>query len=732
MALSDDVDTGRTGPSLTGSPPRGEGALLDRVALAVNSSLEIDDVLERLAGLALEAVPADRCSVFLLDDSGLRLLPTTYAARPELSALLEATDGSRPHFRDMPPIDLEEDPKRWRAFRRGQAFTIPDVVTSPLVPPRVAADYGVRSAVVVPLIAPQEPLGVLALDWTKPVSEFRQDDLTLVEAIGAYATLAIRNARLYERLTLKAGSLERLVEVASQLNSSLSLQEVFELVCKGFEELLGSIHCSAYLIDDEEPDGVKTIAACGESRPGEPHQATPRAPRRAMRRWERSPEPLVYADLGDGVAFGLPLPESASCAVLFPLVGPARIRGFVQAAFETSEPPSRHAIDLGQALADLSAAATERAALYENLGRRLQQMEVLYRLSEVTGGAHDLTGALRALNDLLGPEVGIEIRSISVANKRLRSTLDAPAPTDVEMETIRSWRVLLAKDPKGVRPRVVEDAVLVPVVQRNRVQGLLGVELTGYHLDSTGEELLLAIGSACAEMIHKSGLRRDLAESEQRLAVAAERERIAQDLHDSVGQLITGLGMRLKGYAGEAPDPEWERRLEELVDVTAKGSRQIREAIHALLFFQVRKSGLVRSLRELAQAFEATSGIQTSFRVRGRASSLAPAKEDALFRVAHESLTNVQRHAEAAAVSMVLTYGADDVCLAVRDQGKGLGHDDLSQRPDHFGLPGIARLLDEVGGELLVADAHPRGVLVEARIWHRRRRAHGDSGRRGG
>jgi signal transduction histidine kinase len=265
--------------------------------------------------------------------------------------------------------------------------------------------------------------------------------------------------------------------------------------------------------------------------------------------------------------------------------------------------------------------------------------------------------------------------------------------------------------------------VLVPVARGSRLLGVLRVRLTGRVLEPADEDLLLAIGSACAEVIHKAGLRRELAESEHRLAIADERERVARDLHDSVGQLITGLGMQLTRYAAQTPDAQWRERLEELVELTVQGSRQIGEAVHSLLFFQVRRRGLVRSLRELAQTFQATSGITTSFHVKGRAFTLAPAKDDALFRVAHEALTNVHRHSGAPSVSIVLSYDGDEVCLTVRDQGAGLGkRDPFKQQHGHFGLLGIQQRIEDTGGELLVANAYPRGVLVEARVRLRRKK----------
>lgn len=697
-------------PSSGPIPPSDSSeGLLNRVTLAVTSSLDTDEVLERLASLALEACPAHRCSIFLLDDSGTKLIPRTYVAHPKISDEIACIDyQTRAHFRDMTPVDLKADPSRWGVFRLGKAFTIADVANSPLVPPEATANFRTRSAIIVPLIAPEEPIGLLALDWLVQREEFPESELVLVEAIGGYASLAIRNARLFEKLNEKARSLERLAKIASALNSTLSLRDVQDLAAANFAELLGSDYCSINMLVDG-PDAMRLGML-----------------------WTDSVDPVVREARPDedDLVFSM-CPPSARSAAAFPLLRGDEVAGFVIVAFPDPGTLAANKLELGSALAGLVASAVERAELYESHQTQLQQMVVLYGLSDAVARTSNPSGALRQLNHLLGSDIGLELESISVANDRLRGVLDADPPDEAESEAIRSWRATLATSRGRLHPRVNKDAVLVPIIHRGRVQGVLKVRLSGRLLDAATEELLHALASACAEVIHKAGLTRDLAEREQRLAVAAEREGIAQGLHDSVGQLITELGMQLATYAGDAPDEEWRKRFQELIDLTATGSRQMREAIHSLLFFQVRHRGLVRSLRELAQTFEATSGVTTSFQVRGRPTTLEVAREDALFRVAHEALTNVQRHSGAASVLMTLTYESHEVVLAVRDDGLGLGRKDpLRQRRGHFGLHGIQRRLEETGGELLVASARPRGVLIEARIGLRRRRKHAAGARR--
>ncbi len=673
--------------------------VLDRVSLAVNTSLDLSEVLERLATLALEVCPAHRASIFLLNTSGTHLVPRTYVAHTDVSDQIAAVDyETRPHFTEMEPIDLAAIPSRLDALTEGRAFTIADLAESPLVPPEVVRHFRARSAIIVPLVAPDEPLGIMTLDWMAKQERFKENELVLLEAIGGYASLAIRNARIYEMRNHKAESLEKLVRVASSLNAFATRTEITDLAVDAMVELIGADHCSLHLVDGiSVEEAAELLDVCCPSR-----------------------EPLAVELPSERLDRFIPGATDGS-AFLFPLFRANKNRGFLLATIAQGRRLGADEIDVGRALSDLVAAALERADLHERLRAQLVVLEVLHNLSETIAGASDLPTALRQLNQMLVPMVGIELESISLAGARSKKS-DATAPSGPEADALRAWRHA-QNTSAPVEPVTTGATVLVPIVRQNRVQGVLRVRPGASPLGTFDDELLLSLGLACAEVIHRAALHRDLAEKEHSLAIAQERERIAHDLHSRVGQLVTALGMQLKDHAQEAPGI-WRERFEELADQTAQGSRQIKEAIHSLLFLQVRRSGLVASLRDLVQTFEATSGVATDFEVRGRPGNVAPAKEDVLFRVAHEAFTNIRRHSGASWAEMTLSYDTDEVALAIRDHGRGFGpgRDPFASGPGHLGLASLRQRLEEFGGDLVIANAHPHGVLIEARIPLRRKR----------
>lgn len=697
-------------PSVVAPPDLGAD-VLHRVALTVNSSLDIKEVLERLARLALEAIPADRCNLFLVDGSRRFLEPALSIGRVSDAGLWQ-------RFRAMEPIDLLVVPERREFFRSGRALPIADMADSPVVPAGVAETFRARSGLLAPLVAGDEPVGLLTLDWTTPGRTFTRDECELFEAIASYAALAVRNARLYQGLVTKNRTLERLVEVANALTSLPSLASVLGLVSGAFEELLAATHCSVNVVRDSEIGSFETIEIRGESWLGGQSIAAvaPAEVARVAKLWQRAPQPVVYPDVRRaGVVDPASIPASVRSVVVFPLVQQRKVVGAVLAGFATATPLDSDAVSTGQALADLAAAAITRARLDGSLRSRLQEVEVLYRLSDVVAGTTGLAAAVQQLNLLFESDPPVTFESVAVSSRRLRDLVEGQVPTAAEGAAIKAWRAEAAGR-RVLRSRDVAGGLLVPVARRSKVLGALRVHVGDRPVLLEEEALLLAVGASCAEVIQKFDLHHQLAERERQLVVASERDRIAGDLHDSVGQTILGIGLRLSEYLHEAPDRVWRERIEGLIRLAGEGSSDLRQSIHALVFLDVRRHGLEPSLRDLTRKFASTTGIAATLRVHGTPIAMPLEREDALFRVAHEALMNVERHARAGSVCVRLEYGADGASVVVRDDGVGLGHRDPFGRQGHFGVRGMQVRVDQAGGSLRIAGAQPRGVIVEAHI----------------
>jgi signal transduction histidine kinase len=278
-------------------------------------------------------------------------------------------------------------------------------------------------------------------------------------------------------------------------------------------------------------------------------------------------------------------------------------------------------------------------------------------------------------------------------------------------------------------PAPVEGGLDVPLVCQGERFGVLLLSGDGALVELSPWERWELEGVAAVLALSMRGrvapqpappLYRNLAERDCRRAVAMERSRIAQDLHDSAGQLITGLGLRLADHQADAPDDEWRARFDELLALSQRANDEMRTSIDGLLALEPGDCGLAASIGELCRDFERLNGAAVTFTVRGRSTQLGAAKDDALFRMAHEALVNVQRHARATSVTVELCSGKDSVSLSVRDNGVGLACQDPF-RHGHFGIRTMQRRIEDVGGTLRIGDRAAQGVLVEAVIPHRKR-----------
>jgi signal transduction histidine kinase len=199
-----------------------------------------------------------------------------------------------------------------------------------------------------------------------------------------------------------------------------------------------------------------------------------------------------------------------------------------------------------------------------------------------------------------------------------------------------------------------------------------------------------------------------------------ERNRIARDLHDSVVQILTSIGLHLEWCRQNLPaDSPVFHRILFLKQLARNGLFEIRNTILQLSAPPLAEVGLVAALRKMAADFEALTGIPTSFAVEGEERPVpSPQAEEALYRICQESLYNAFKHAQASHVRITLTYGAEEVMLAVEDDGIGIEPEVIarSRRGMTFGLRNMFQRAEEAGGTLTIGPAGERGTRVVVRI----------------
>jgi two-component system sensor histidine kinase UhpB len=195
-------------------------------------------------------------------------------------------------------------------------------------------------------------------------------------------------------------------------------------------------------------------------------------------------------------------------------------------------------------------------------------------------------------------------------------------------------------------------------------------------------------------------------------AQEAERARLARELHDELGQLLTAVVLQLEGL-GATVAAERRADFTAIQDAVREGVQTVREIARGLRPPALDEFGLRASLAALAVGFGEHSGVRVRQRIDPDLPAMDSERELAVYRVAQEAMTNVARHAGARNVELALRRRDGAVVLTVRDDGCGIEERDLRSATGVAGMRERALL---VGGSLAITGAPAAGTNVELRV----------------
>jgi signal transduction histidine kinase len=218
-----------------------------------------------------------------------------------------------------------------------------------------------------------------------------------------------------------------------------------------------------------------------------------------------------------------------------------------------------------------------------------------------------------------------------------------------------------------------------------------------------GEELL-------AELARSHTQLQAHAETVAELATTEERNRLARDIHDSLGHYLTVANVQIaKALAFQYRDPSIaEQAMQHAKETAHEALRAVRQSVGAL---RTTREGFVfgAALTALVERTR-TDGCEITVHTEGNEAVVAPETRTALYHVAQEGLTNIQKHAHATKVSIDVAFGESQANLTIRDNGSGFqvptveGTDRVAD--GGYGLHSMRDRLARVAGRLII-DSHP-------------------------
>jgi two-component system sensor histidine kinase UhpB len=266
----------------------------------------------------------------------------------------------------------------------------------------------------------------------------------------------------------------------------------------------------------------------------------------------------------------------------------------------------------------------------------------------------------------------------------------------------------------GLTAMLVANAILLriglaPLARLTRTMSTIDLLRPGHRLPVTGR-------AGIAELIRTFNAMLDRLEAERATSAAralsaqeAERHRIAQELHDEIGQTLTAVLLDLKRVANHAP-PSVRNDLHQVQETTRNSLDEIRRIARRLRPGVLEELGLTSALKALTAEFS-TAGLTVHRHLDRDIPELGKDAELVLYRVAQEALTNAARHAHARTVNLTLRPAGNGIELYVRDDGIGLGN-----VGEGAGIRGMRERALLIGADLTLGPGPADGTEVRLRV----------------
>lgn len=247
-----------------------------------------------------------------------------------------------------------------------------------------------------------------------------------------------------------------------------------------------------------------------------------------------------------------------------------------------------------------------------------------------------------------------------------------------------------------------------------------------------GVTVLIGLGIAAIAVLrmtklerHSEGQRLRTEEAERELrrlsrqlvhAQEEERKSISRELHDEVGQMLTGLRMELRSLQDlrTAPEEEFIIHLDGAKRLAEQCLRSLRDIATGLRPSLLDDLGLGPAVQWQARQFSKHTGIPVNVNVDGLHEPLPEEHRTCIYRIVQEALTNCARHAKAKTIDIAIDGSGAGISVVVKDDG--VGFDPSQVRGRGLGLTGMQERVMDLGGELMVVAQVSKGTILSAKI----------------
>ena len=283
---------------------------------------------------------------------------------------------------------------------------------------------------------------------------------------------------------------------------------------------------------------------------------------------------------------------------------------------------------------------------------------------------------------------------------------------------------LPARERAAWKSRGLHSVFLLSLVTPGGVRvGLLAVASRGRRLPKSTVRACLTIGAQVALVLEYLRLVEEARRAGRQAGVLRERQRMAQEIHDTLAQGFTSIVMNLEAAEGILPPDAAQARhyLDQARHTARESLTEARRLVWALRPEALKSATLPEALGRLTERWSEESCITADVTVTGSPRPLSPEIETTLFRMAQEALANVRKHARASRVALTLSYMGGCVALDARDDGIGFDPFQASaeardRTSGGFGLKGMRERVEQAGGSLSVESTPGEGTTLAVEL----------------
>lgn len=725
--------------------------LLD-VSNMISSTLELRPLLEAVLDRLRTIIDYRDAQIFSIDEN----IAEVIAQRSSLA-------GKRSFNHRLP---LEKIPWGCEIVNSKRPLLIPDLWEQSSMAEGLKESFeeyypgtfeNIRSWMGIPLIMKERVIGVLTVDHELP-DFYNSQHVFLGMAFANQAAIEYENARLYNETIQKADELKTMFAVQQAITSRLDKDAVLQLIADESRRLTNAGRTAVFMVENEEL--VLSVFSGKDSRKFLGYRMPMDKSHLGKTLMAGKSEVINdTAKVEESVQKGLIQEAQVKSFLSVPLMAGERPIGVIAVVDKINGGFGAEDERILSLLASAAVIGLENSRLYEEEQRRHMEDQ---RRRSVAEGLRDLLSVLnsnRPMSEVFDYIINQAVRMMNTDTGALyrlekdKDLLTIEASRGLTGEYTSSMSVPLGMGVVGraviQRQPVVEvdmsraltltgsfydDPGRKPLLDwlAERCKGMLAVPLFckdevygGIVLyyseakDFTGEEIDLAMAFADQAALAIDNAR--LRAQSQEIAVAAERSRLARDLHDAVTQTLFSASL-----IAEVLPKIWKRnqeeglkRLDELRQLTRGALAEMRTLLLELRPATLAESGLKELLTHLTQAFGGRARIPANLAIEGQ--SLLPVDvKIAIYRIAQEALNNIAKHSGATEVEINLTAGPQEedgtgtVELRIKDNGKGF--EPCNIPADHLGLGIMRERAEAAGAKLWITSSTGMGTEVKV-MW---------------